>query len=112
MIAINFPTSPLQYQSEPKEKKNQNGAIMSNAATKAGYGSNILTLEDGYYSGKLLHGESEVWYPDLYPCTPQCSTIARGGNKRSAVTMTAPEQKLEFNEQWKILTEVSRRNRQ
>lgn len=48
MIAINFPTSSLQYQSEPKEKKNQNGAIMSNAATKVGYRSNVLILEDGY----------------------------------------------------------------
>lgn len=63
MIAINFPTSPLQYQSEPKEKKNQNGAIMSNAATKVGYGSNVLMLKDGSYSGKLFHDESEVLYP-------------------------------------------------
>lgn len=63
MIAINFPTSPLPYQSEPKEKKNQNGAIMSNAATKAGYGSNVLMLKDRYYSRKLLYGESEVLYP-------------------------------------------------
>lgn len=63
MIAINFPTSPLQYQSEPKEKKYQNGAIRSNAATKAGYGSNILMLKDRYYSIKLLYGESEVSYP-------------------------------------------------
>lgn len=69
MIAINFPTSPLQYQPEPKEKINQNGAIVSNAATKAGYGSNVLMLKGEYYSGKLLHGESEVLHPDLYPCT-------------------------------------------
>lgn len=80
MIAINFPTSPLQYQPEPKEKINQNGAIVSNAATKAGYGSNVLMLKGEYYSGKLLHGESEVLHPRPLPLyTVQCSTIASKG---------------------------------
>lgn len=42
---------------------------MSIAATKAGYGSNVLVLKYGYYSGKLLHGKSEVlhlWPSFLY----------------------------------------------
>lgn len=37
--------------------------MMSNAATTAGYASNILVLKDGFYSGKLLHGASEVLHP-------------------------------------------------
>lgn len=61
MITINFPTSPLQYQTEPKG--NKNGAIKANAATKEGYRSNVLVLKNGYYSGKLLFSESEELYP-------------------------------------------------
>lgn len=64
MIAINFPTTLLRHQPEPKEKKkNQNGATMSNAATTAGYASNISVLKDEFYSGKLLHGAWEELHP-------------------------------------------------
>lgn len=58
MIAINSTTSPLQHQSDRKGKKN--GATMSIAVTKVGYGSDVSMLEDGYCSRKLFHGKSEM----------------------------------------------------
>lgn len=57
MIAINS-TSPLQHQSDRKGEKN--GASMSIAVTKVGYGSDALMLEDGCCSRKLFCGKSEV----------------------------------------------------